>query len=584
MTPREVALLAAGSLGFALLLTYPMMCQLVYLGPGVSGWIGTGPVWSHLTRLPLNGDWDLFTELRWAVYETISHFHQLPLWNPYKCGGMPLLGSPEAIVVTPFLLVDLLAGPTLGLYLQLILHLAIAFAGGYVLARVMELGRVSGIVLSAVFLSTSWLYLQLSLGNLTLSFPIAYWPWLLALFLVGIERAKLAPLAVAGALLALNATEGNYTFIYASIMIASIGTSIAIIKRRLWPLIAILVTFSFGAAIGAITLIPVADMLAHHPRTGWWTGPEDDTLAWIPTFLFSRNQDLFRDIKGLYVFACYGAYISPVFAALALVGIITYRLKALPWLVAAIVFLMLARGNSGPYCALQLLRRLPMCGNIAFPTRFIYPFVFAIAPLAAMGTNYLCGRSELWGPRFAAVLLAIGLADAWWVGPPNLRYLFHYSPPHVERSAQFRQFWLDDTQNMTALNLANLGVVHCWGYGKDTDLHTSVTGLNQSSYSGEFHVDGPGSVTQTEWTPNRLEYSVGAAAPAVLTINQNFLPGWQLIQGSGEVIERQGLLAVSLPSGTHDLALRYRPEHFALATSISLLGLIAMLILWKKDY
>jgi len=583
MTRREVALLAAASVGFALVFTYPLMCEIVYLGPGVSGWIGTGPVWSHLTRLPLNGDWDMFNELRWAIHQTITHFHQFPFWNPYKCGGMPLLGNPEAVVITPFLLVDLIAGPTLGLYIQLVLHLALAFAGGYVLARVIGLGSVAGFALSSVFLSTSWIYLQLSLGNLTLTFPIAYWPWMLALFLIGLERAKIAPLAVGGILLALSATEGNYTFVYAAMMIALVAVSMATLERRIWPLIGALIILGFGAAIGAVKLIPVTGTLALHPRVGW-RGPEDDTLAWIPTFLFSRNQDLFRNIKGLFVFACYGAYISPVFAVLAIIGVAAGRLKAIPWVVAAIVFLLIARGDSGPYCALQLLRRLPLCSNIAFPTRFIFPFVFALAPLAAVGAHFLTQRFKPWGSRAVIGLIVLGLGDAWMVGPPNLRYLFHFSVDSIAHNIQFRQFWYSDTQTMTVLNEANLGTIHCWGYGEDLGSSTRVSGFNQTNYRGEYYLAGPGAVNQSKWSPARLDYHIAIPSPTRLIVNQNYFPGWRLADGSGDIADHGGLLAIDLPQSTQDVSLRYRPPHFALAFAISVLGLMATFVLWMKGY
>lgn len=583
ITRRETAWLVVASLGFALVFSYPILGDLVYLGPGVSGWIAAGPVFNHLNRLPANGDWDMFTDLRWVAYQTTTHFFQFPFWNPYKCGGMPMLGNPEAVVATPFLLLDMATGPIAGLYLQIILHMVLGFAGAYVLARIIGLCPIAGLVLASVFLSTSWLYLQLSMGNLTLSLPIAYWPWMLALFFVGIDRRKIAPLAVGGIMLALTATEGNYTFVDAGILLSVLSLTLALTRRSIRPVIAAIVLVAFGAAMGAIKLLPVADALALHPRGGWG-GPEDDTLLMIPTFLFSRNQDLYRSIPGLFLYACYGAYVSPAFALMAVFGLLTGRTKPLPWLAAAIVFLLLARGNSGPYCALMLLRKLPFAGNVAFPTRFIHPFVFAVGVIAAYGADFVWSSAGRWGPRAVGALLIIGLADAWWVGPPNLRYLFRNDTPIVEHAPQFRQFWSDDTQVMTEYNQANLGAVHCWGYGKDTDIETTVVGFNKANYSGEYYLVGPGQVAQIEWTPNQLRYHVSAAAPAELVVNQNYFPGWRVVHGVGDVTSRGGLLAVEVPAGSQDITLRFRPEHLAVALALTLLGLIATIFLWKKGY
>jgi hypothetical protein len=580
---REVLWLVVGSLAFALVFSYPILGDRGAQGPGVSGWITSGPVFSHLTRIPANSDWDAFTDQWWVAAQTITHFHQFPFWNPYKCGGLPMLGNPEAVVATPFLLLHLALGLAAGLYLQVVLHLALGFAGGYVLARVMGLGVIAGMVLGSVFLSTSWLYLQLAMGDLPLALPVAYWPWMLALFFVGVKRRKIAPLGVGGIMLALAATEGNYTFIYAVLLISVLSLVMVLTQRSLWPGMAAAILVVFGASIAAIRLVPSGEFLALYPRGGW-AGPQDDTLWHIPTFLFSRNQDLYRDIPGLFVYPCYGAYIAPAFALLAVVGLLTGRLKILPWLVAGTVFILVARGDTGPYCALSLLRRLPLFGNIAFPTRFIGPFVFTVGAIAAYGADFLCRSAGRWGPRAAVALFIIGLVDAWLVGPPNLRYMFRDSIPTMQYNAQFRQFWADNTQVQTEYNQANLGVVHCYGHGEGADSPTSVVGYNQPKYSGEYYLSGPGEVSQILWTPNRLKYRVSANATTELVVNQNYFPGWRLEGGRGYVTSRDGLLAVVVPAGNEEVTLRFVPTHFALAGSLTLLGLIGTIVLWKKDY
>ena len=547
--------LVLGSLAFALAFSYPILGDLVYQGPGVSKWITAGPVFSHLTRLPVNGDWDEETALRWVAYRTVAHFHQFPFWNPYKCGGMPMLGNPEAIVATPFLLLDMAIGLIAGVYLQIVLHLALGFAGAYVLARVLGLGTIAGLVLGSAFLSCSWLFLQLAMGNLQISLPVAYWPWILALFFVGMARRKIAPLAVGGVMLALTATEGNYTFVYAGILLAVITLMLVLTQRSIRPVIAAIVLVVFGGAIGAIKLLPVAEFLALYPRAPG-LACMNPALSMIPTFLFSRNQDLYREIPNTGLYACYGAYLSPALALLAVFGLITGRLKTIPWLVAAIVFLLLALGDYGPHSAFAILQRLPRCSNIAFPTRFIYPFVFAVGVLAAYGADFVCRNAGRWGPRAVCSLLIIGLADAWSVGPPNLRYMFGATPDVMYPYPQFRQFWSDDNQMMTTYNVANLGAVNCYG---TANIRSSVAGYNQANYTGEYYLLGPGQVTQIKWTPNQLTYHVSATAPTELVVNQNYFPGWRVIGGVGDLASQGGLLAVRLPAGSEDITLNPAP-------------------------
>jgi len=316
-------------------------------------------------------------------------------------------------------------------------------------------------------------------------------------------------------MLALTATEGNYTFVYAGILLALLSLMIALTQRSILPGIAAVVLVVFGAAIGAIKMLPVAEFIALYPRAAG-LACRDATLSMIPTFLFSRNQDLYREIPNTGLFACYGAYVSPAFALLAVFGLLTGRLKTLPWLVAAIVLLLLARGSSGPYSAFALLQRLPLCGNISFPTRFMYPFVFAVGAIAAFGADFVCRNAGRWGPHAVGALFVIGLVDAWFVGPPNLRYLFHSPTPNqLYHYAQFRQFWSDDTQKMTEYNMANLGAINCYG---TASIPPRVVGYNQADYSGEYYLVGPGQATQVEWTPNQLTYHVSATAPTELVV------------------------------------------------------------------
>jgi len=59
---------------------------------------------------------------------------------------------------------------------------------------------------------------------------------------------------------------------------------------------------------------------------------------------------------------------------------------------------------------------------------------------------------------------------------------------------------------------------------------------------------------------------------------------WRVVQGVGDLESRGGLLAVRLPAGSQEIALRFRPEHLAVAVTLTLLGLVATILCWKKGY
>jgi hypothetical protein len=576
---REIAWVVLGSLVFAAVFLYPLLCDFVDLGPGISSWITHGPVLEHLERFPSNGDADLFTELRWVPYWTVIHFHQFPFWNPYKCGGMGMLSNPESSIVTPFFLVYLLAGLHAGLYLDIYLHLAIMFAGGYVLGRALGLGKIAATVCAATYPASSWLYLHLSVGHLNF-LPGCYLPWVAALLFISIRSKTLVPAVIGGALCALTLTEGNYTFLYTAITIGAVASILTLLQLSIRPFISGLVIGVFGLGFAALRLVPMSEQLDIYPKHPF--GIEAITMRLISIFLFSRNQYLFRPRASFeFAFCEYGAYISVFFAALAVLGLVSRPVRSLPWLVPAAIFVLFARGWTGPNSVVFILLYLPMGESTGLPGRYLIPFVFCVGVIAAYGTDFLCSKFAPWGKWISIVLLALGLMDSWYVGAPNSRYLFLYPLQTVPYSATFRQYWTLNTGTMTEINEANMGSVNCQGYGYN-DIPENPLGYNQTGYRGEYYLLGPGTVDQTLWTPNRLRYEVNAPTATRLVVNQNLYPGWRL-RGDGELYEEKGLIAVRIPAGHHSVELVFAPTHIVLAVWITIVAFAASILIWRRE-
>src|SRR5262249_56893003 len=93
------------------------------------------PVVRHFGTFEVGQDWDQHLLWHWVAWDTVVRFFQVPLWNPYLCGGTPLLANPPTRILMPFFALHLLAGPVAGIHLEIILHLALIAAGGWVLGR-----------------------------------------------------------------------------------------------------------------------------------------------------------------------------------------------------------------------------------------------------------------------------------------------------------------------------------------------------------------------------------------------------------------------------------------------------------------
>ena len=572
---RETKQLILLSLAFAFVFLYPILCDSTLTNPGPGAWL-LKPQLGHFTQIPSDGaDRDMFVQLRWVPYYTLKHFHQLPFWNPYKCGGMPMLGNPESSIVTPFLLLYLIFGLIPAVLLEIYLHVAIMFAGGYVLGRELGLVPLAALVLAAMFPSSSWLSLHVAMGHLNFM-SIAYISWILALLLMSCRLCRWHLAILAGLLCGLTLTEGNYGFVFAAMLVAIVALWYAAIQLSIRPVVAGALIGMFALAFSLPKLVPTAELLKIDPRD--W-GLSYLTWRGILISLFSRYQDLSHPMVASYFFSEYASYISPPFILLALIGIFGYLRKAVPWLLGAIFFFSLYFGDLGPNSPTMWLRQLPLGGNIGLCGRWVIPMFFCVSVLAALGAEVLCERPERRGRRLAAILLTVGIADAWLVCAPNYHYLLQPSLPSPTPSATFQQYWSGFPAPLTAIAMAGLGSTNCGGVGY-TVPRGSVLGYNEQGYRGDYYLLDAGKVTETLWTPNRLRYEVSAAEPTSLVINQTLYPGWHLAHGEGLVYPEHGLIAVRIPSGRQEIELAYTPHHIVVVCWVALIALSVLIVVW----
>jgi len=572
----ETKWLTLGSLAFALVFFFPIFYEGGDPGAPIGTWMRTWPQLKFGGSVPSDLDRDVFMELRWVPYYTLSHFHQFPFWNPYKCGGMSMIGNPEGAVVTPFILPYLMFGLASGVIFEVYLHLAIMFAGGYVLGRELGLRPLACVALAGVFPSSSWLSLHIAAGHLNF-LSIAYTPWVLVLLLASCRTKRWFPSLLGGLLCALALTEGNYGFVFTVMLVGILSITLTLFSLSIRPLTAAFLIGVFALALSSLKLIPTAELLAIYPRDwgvswhSWWS---------VSVSLFSRNQDLTRPMTASYMFSEYGGYIGVPFALLALIGAVSDWRKALPWVLGGIIFLQLFRGDTSPDALVVWLRELPLGGNIGLCGRWVIPLVFCVGVLAALGVQALCDRSGGWGSRLAFIMVTVGLIDAWLVCAPNYRYLFLPPPEAPPVSKTFRQYWHDGPGGMIVANLSNLGAVACGCCGYHILPENIVGGYNQPGYRGEFYLLGAGQVKQITWTPNRLSYDVSVPASTSLVINQNMYPGWELVHGDGEIYSKGGLMAVRVPPGHQQIEIEYRPTHILWAYLLTFVATTVLAGVW----
>jgi hypothetical protein len=337
-----------------------------------------------------------------GVVRHVWRFHQIPLWNPYKCGGIPGLGNPQERFLTPFTLLHLIAGPIAGLYLEVPLHFAVAWSGGYLLARILGMSWPAAAGAATVFPASSWYALHATAGHADL-LSFTFLPWVVAPVLLAVERRRLYYAAWSGAALALTFLDGSpYPTVYATLLMASVLLAWSLYRRSVWPLLVFGLVLVFAAGFMAVKLLPSLDFMRGHPRPILKRELSDFPL--LSQLLLSRDQDMMRWLPGghplhstewdddLPLFAKgfweSGGYVG-LFILPAIIGAAVGGGAAWVWLFAATCMVLIWLGSHGPLSPWQLLHHLPVFSPMRIPSRAIIPFTLALAMMTGFGLDWI---------------------------------------------------------------------------------------------------------------------------------------------------------------------------------------------------
>jgi hypothetical protein len=122
------------------------------------------PLLIHLNHLLL-GDWDQMVFYNEVPQISILTYHQFPLWNPYYCGGMTLIGNPQNQFLSPFTLINLIFGVVTGLKIRILISLFIGNVGMYLLSRHFNIKGIIALLPGILFTMNGSLVMHLAEGH-----------------------------------------------------------------------------------------------------------------------------------------------------------------------------------------------------------------------------------------------------------------------------------------------------------------------------------------------------------------------------------------------------------------------------------
>lgn len=532
-----------------------------------------------------------------AAYEqhariAVMRYHELPLWDPYNCGGLYGLAAPQTRYASPFFLLTLLFGVERGAALAFVLLPALGMEGLFRYAQRWGARAVPALLVAPAFGLCGWFAQSFQFGWVQfLSFA------LVPFVLLGVRGAlRGSTTAAFGGALAVAITigfGGTYTLPMALVLcvfelldaalpplailrrrgLRAYGQAARLRARRVALGLALLSVLCLG--IGAYRLWPMLESVGATLRV---MGGEPK-LDWnqLRKLLFVAADEK-SESHGHFYFA-------PALAALALLA--PWRGKLLLW-AGALMSLALASGHQHALAPFSLLRRLPIYETLRYPERYLALFVITGSVLAALGVSRVFVYARRWrrvpGSWLALPLVLLACVFGLSGAARNVTFLLgrvHLVPAPEVRDVPFRQSrgnrWM-----MKHFAAEGLGALGC-GEAYPLPMSTRLRGdLKAEEYLVSLDDAPPdGTAQRVAWSPNALTMQVESTRPVRLAVNQNHHPGWR--SSVGKVTSWDGLLSVELPAGTHRVTLRFVPRSGiggALASLCALIG--GAIYVWRR--
>lgn len=361
------------------------------------------------------------------------HAGHLPLWSDTLALGFPLLAEGEVgALYPPNLALFALLPAQIAISYALLIHLAVAATGMYLLARVLGVGRAGAFVAGIAFSFNGLVFAHLAHPPIIAA--LSWLPWLL-LFQRRFQLARTAHARRAGIwfgltvfTLALVLLAGSPQFALLDAMLFGLFGVLgrwlthsvpdpARSRLRNWvePFVETGVMAALALAIAAVQLLPTLELVGLSVRRAGVGAADIASYSLPPRYLVSLLFP-FSEGEAAGVFTEYYAYLGITVLALGIVGLVMRRNRLTLFLgVLALGALALALGDLNPLY--PLVARVPILNFFRVPARYLAVFIFAVCLLAAHGVDALAARAAPTSPRErrfviagAAVVLAAALA------------------------------------------------------------------------------------------------------------------------------------------------------------------------------
>jgi hypothetical protein len=511
---------------------------------------------------------------------------RVPLWDPYRQAGMPMLAEPQIGVLYPLRALFLSPlSPSLELSLFILLHFPLAALFTYILARSLQLSQTAATLSGLVFGFGGFLMAQVS--NVNIMTGAVWLPLALYAIIQATRRRSWLAALLAGLPLTLQIlTAHSQIVFYTLITTAGYGLYRLAVDflagpppRRHNPRYALQTGLLVAAAIAtglllaAPQLLPSSELLQFTLRSqdrglGLLTENSLHPLMWLNLILPSAFGNNVIGFKGGDPFQEVFTYTGFIPLLLAVVGLRAWRRPDqrffLLLLAGAIV---LALGDHTPLYR-YVIQYLPGFDLFRIPARWLMVVTLALAVLAGFGLDMLLEKGL--SRRALAILLGGGLLLGL-----GLVLIGGFSGDLLDRSSQ-----LDGSYGKLASAFLSKAftpnpiyqqrLLLCWAFGLNTPAFLLLANLAATS------------VLLSLWTTRRISGPAFAGLTFLVVSLDLLLAGgtvinpvrpeerWQALSGGARyVLEHAGAARV-FPLGVsgEDEAVRNLGQYFPSAYGV----------------
>lgn len=541
--------------------------------------IATAVVWAMLpTAGWLNEfrDAQVLTLHERAAVDAVRRFGQLPLWDPWYCGGIYGLGEPQSRFASPPFLLSLLFGVERAEPLVIFLFTVLGMEGTYRWVRLRVNDATAALRVAPVFALSGHFAVSYFRGW-TNFFGFELVPFVL-LGITLAARGRTGGIAVSAIAFAVMVGFGG-TFAAPIVAVAATIEAVRALleqppQRRGRAIVMLAALASFMLAVAAVRLLPIAETLSAQPRIMAGTpGHAPKTLLYFLVKSLQAKDGNVEDPGSFFVGAAF----------LALVALGGSDRKSIRPLVIVVIFLWLAAGYARKPALFALLREVPVFSALRYPERFLWiAILYASEPAAnALARVPRLGEGKKWriGANVVLTLAVVATVVSQITAFIDVGKERELGAVAVDRLQEFRQArgnrWL--AAHYTGIGAGSLS---CW----ETHPVTMSSKLRGDLAAEEYVADPQvGKARRVSWSPNEIVVHASMASAGRLLVNQNWHPGWRASVGA--VVSDDGLLAVDLPPGESDVKLTFRPRSAFTGATVTAVALVSIVLLgWSPMY